>query len=302
MKPQKVRIDLIVLDAGTQQRPIDDSLVQDYTALMKDKVEFPPVEIIRDGDKYYLWDGFHRHRCSLNLGATFIWAYVQKGDLRDAIWASFGANKKHGARWARGTAKQIIVKILTDSKWGKKSLQTIADQVGVCRDYVQQIQGQLRAKGGGQGSPPLQRAATVEATSSKGKKYEQKSQAKAFSKTPKAEPQKEEAPKDAAGNPIPKKLRPVFDDRKVVWSLLSRLAVWKQEVLKHVETRDPVFALLNKTAFEADCENVRLQLKSALPYAVCPYCGARSKDCKACQGFGILNKRSYDMAPRELKK
>lgn len=70
-------------------------------------------------------------------------AEVRQGSRRDAQWYSFGANKAHGLRRAKGDAKRAIEKILTDPEWSKVPQTKIAEHVGVNRSYVSQVQSHL---------------------------------------------------------------------------------------------------------------------------------------------------------------
>lgn len=200
MQRQQVPIELIVTNAGTQQRPIDEETLNHYLELIQDGVEFPPVEIIREAEKYYLWDGFHRLECIKRLERKFIYAYVKPGKLNEAIWASFGANKIHGFPRLKGIARKIIKKILCDAKWSKVSQAKIAQHVGVTKGYVSQVKSELLEQEKADSKPKtqirgmitkpllederqeekplLQRSETVETKSATGKTYEQKSQAK----------------------------------------------------------------------------------------------------------------------------
>ncbi|KKN24346.1 hypothetical protein LCGC14_0895730 [marine sediment metagenome] len=313
MQAQNVRIDLIELEAGTQQRKIDPNLTEQYEKLMADGVEFPPLEIVRDGDVYILYDGFHRLKAILNIGkAKSVRAFVEKGTQRDAIWRSYGANNKHGCPRPKGTIKKIVTAILSDPSWAKKSLKTIADHVGTTRDNVNHIQKAMREatkeyeqqKASSQAvkgekvidspPPPVKRASTVEATSSRGKKYEQKSQAK--------EHKKPEIPTDSVGQEIPKHLVTLYESRSVVYDLLRHLQKLKTEVDKHVKTRDPTFSYLNETAFKANYENLRRTLKTVIFTAVCCNCNGDTKvKCKPCGQIGLLNADRYRAVIEELK-
>ena len=308
-----IRLDLISIDAGTQQRPLDDEVLKHYLNLMQDGVEFSPVEVVSDGPNFWLVDGFHRYRCAQERGQKSISAYVTKGTLRDAIWLSFGANTTHGLPRQKGVAKNIIEHILTDKSWSKKSLTSIAKHVGVTKGYVSQVKDALSAHGfstkpideekppsetKNEGAAPttepdLQRDEEIEVERG-GTKYEQKSQEK--------EHKADEPPKDAVGRVLPERLRELYEGRTVIKEYLSELSRVKDGVMKRIEMRDPAFSLLNITAFQVNYGNLRRTLKSALPYAVCCYCGGEdSKNCKACQGFGLLNKDSYEAAPKDLK-
>lgn len=76
-------------------------------------------------------------------GLDSINADVKQGTRRDAQWYSFGANKAHGLRRAKGDAKRAIEKILNDPEWSKVPQTEIAKHVGVNRSYVSQIQSHL---------------------------------------------------------------------------------------------------------------------------------------------------------------
>ena len=52
-------------------------------------------------------------------------------------------------------------------------------------------------------------------------------------------------------------------------------------------------------AFDTIASTLRL---SALPYAVCPYCGGKDKHCQACRGTGFIGRAHYEVLPPELKR
>ena len=309
MKKKNVRIDLITIDAGTQHRQLDEDVVRRYLGLMADGVEFPPVEVVSDGVNFWLWDGFHRYGCAYRRADKTITAFVTKGTFRDAIWLSFSANREHGLPRQRGIAKTIIEQILADKTWSKKSLSAIARHVGVTKQYVSQIKDELTQEkvstkppktgqnddsepktAQGSTSLPLSRANEIEVETKTGIPYTQRSQEK--------EKRTVEPPKDNVGRIIPEHLRGLYEDRKTIRHFVTDLARIRDGVIEHVDERDPVFSLLNTTAFQANYENLRRTLKSAMPYAVCPICGGDGKQvdgqrCRTCEGFGLLNEPTY---------
>ena len=312
---ERLPLQLITFDAGTQQRPIDPDVVLQYLSLMQDGVKFPPVEVVSDGQKFWLTDGFHRYRCARERGEKGIAANVTSGTLRDALWLSFSANRQHGFPRQPGVAGRIIVLIFADATWSTKSLSAIARHVGVTRQYIAKIRDEIiRTTPGEQvnlGKPAeedadsepetqahratsctIDRAEKVEVTR-RGTTYRQRSQEK--------ERKPVRPPTDGTGRVIPDHLRQLYAGQSIIKSLLRDLSCIRDSVKGHLDDKDPTFTLLNVTRFQADYENLRRTLNSALPYAVCPYCGGDAKDCKACQGFGLLNKHTYEAAPRELK-
>ena len=313
---KELKLDLIRIDGGTQQRDIDEDVKQRYMKLMQDGVQFPPVEVIFDGKDHWIWDGFHRYHCACARGDKVIVANVVKGTLREAIWLSFSANKAHGFPRQKGVAKDIIEQILTDKTWAKKSLSAIAKHVGVTQGYVSQVKDALSAHGISTNtidekkldSDEENKASPVESTpdierSEKivveraGTTYTQKTQ----EKKRRYIDQFDEEPKDNVGRVIPEHLQEVYERRSNINGDLKQLAGFRKAVMQRVKRREPIISLLNATAFQANYENLRRTLRSAIPYAVCPYCGGDAKDCKACKGFGFLNKDTYEAAPKELK-
>jgi len=313
---KRVRLDLICIDGGTQHRDIDEETMQRYLTLMEGGVEFPAIELVFDGKVYWLWDGFHRYHCAKRQKQTVISANVINGSQREAIWLSFSANKDHGLPRQKGVAKEIIERILADKAWSKKSLSAIAKHVGVTKQYVSQVKDGLLQRTHGsstlptsgkngdsepetaQGSStlPLSRDTEIEVKTKAGIPYTQRSQEKQY------EAKEPEPLKDSVGRVIPEHLCEVYAARSIIWGLVSDLAHIRDSVTRHLDNADPTFSLLNITRFQADYENLRRTLKSAMPYAVCPYCGGDGKQCKACHGLGLLNKNTYEAAPGELKK
>jgi hypothetical protein len=316
-----IRTDLILVDSDVQQRSIDQEVLSRYMALMQDGVEFPPVEVVFDGSDHFLWDGFHRLECARKLSRTTLSAHITNGTKRDALWLSFSANKAHGFPRQLGVAKKIIETILTDKSWSKKTLSAIARHVGVTRQYVEKVKTEFVAHGAtrlhhrteenGDSEPKTDTHETTNRTAERseevevergGTTYTQKSQEKKPKSKKAGKEAANEPVKDAVGRVIPEHLQAVYVGQSVIKDLIRDLTSIRNCVVKHLDERDPVFSLLTVTRFQADYENLHRTLKSAMPYAVCPYCGGDSKDCKACRSFGLLNKNSYEATPPELKK
>ena len=144
MAVKSIPIKDICLDAGTQQRPVDEDVMKKYAALMRDGAKFPPVSIVTDGKNNYLWDGAHRVRAALRNNDKYISANIENGSRRDAIYFSFSANKTNAFPRQPGTVKKIIEKILKDDEWAEMSQRGIADWVGCTQGFVSKIQAGLK--------------------------------------------------------------------------------------------------------------------------------------------------------------
>jgi uncharacterized ParB-like nuclease family protein len=145
--PQTIDIDLIRIDGGTQQRPLDEDALTEYTTRLVDGSKPPPVQVVFDGKDYWLWDGFHRYHAHLKAGLKRIMVMPRRGTPSDAVWLSFGANKDHGVRRQKGVLREILERILTSDQWKSTSQQKIAEHVGCSREYVNHVAAEMK-KGG----------------------------------------------------------------------------------------------------------------------------------------------------------
>jgi len=137
MDSQRVNLEAIVFDAGTQVRAaISEQTVADYAEAMSEGVAFPAIVLFHDGNRYYLADGFHRAMASKRVGYVDIDARVEAGTQADALWYALGANKANGHRMTLADKKHAIV--LAIQTWPDRSMHQIAEQIGCTYQYVQQ--------------------------------------------------------------------------------------------------------------------------------------------------------------------
>lgn len=141
---ERIRLDAIVFDAGTQVRAaISEETVVDYAALMESGTKFPPVMLFTDGIHYYMADGFHRGHAAQRIGAVDIPAEIMPGTRADALWFALGANRTNGARLTCADKRQAI--LLALKEWPEKSGHVIAEQIGVNQRYFAEIKAQVSA-------------------------------------------------------------------------------------------------------------------------------------------------------------
>lgn len=131
---RRLYLSQIRLDGGTQpraglyQRHIDD-LADDLRA----GAVLPPVDVMYDGEIYWLFDGFHRwHATKAARGASaVIDVRVHQGSQQDAQWASFAVNKTHGLRRTTEDKQRAIVAALKHPNGASRSNREIARHLGV---------------------------------------------------------------------------------------------------------------------------------------------------------------------------
>lgn len=102
------------IDGGTEMRvAIDNAVVCEYAQALRGGAVFPPVVVFREGDNYWLTDGFHRYHAHRQAGVEKIEADVREGTLREALLYSAGANAEHGLRRSAADKRKAITTLLT---------------------------------------------------------------------------------------------------------------------------------------------------------------------------------------------
>jgi hypothetical protein len=112
----------------------------------------------------------------------------------------------------------------------------------------------------------------------------------------------ESSESDRMGFPLPKEIQEGFNQWHVTQRLVKKLAEVKQYVEHAKQISNPLFAHLSN-AWITSIENVIYELKSSMPYAVCPYCQGRNPlQCTNCNHTGWIGKYYYErMAASELR-
>jgi len=137
----KLRLDQIIVDHDIQLREATTtSVIQEYAENWEN---LPPIDVFKDGNKYYLADGFHRFAAGNSLRKLRIEATVHHGTKRDAILFACGANSGHGLRRTNEDKRRAVERILADEEWSTWSDNRIAKKAGVSHPFVAEIRRQV---------------------------------------------------------------------------------------------------------------------------------------------------------------
>jgi len=298
----------IRLDGGTQPRAtIDPETVAEYAERMRAGDHFPPVQVYFDGTDHWLSDGFHRVKAAIEAGQTTIQAEVWEGTRDDAFWMSLAANKDHGLRRSNDDKARAVKAALAAKP--RLSDGAIAEHVGVSDRMVAKYRAEMTPKVSESAERTGRDGRTIN-TAGIGKSAVPKPESPDPpdpDDIPLDMPQKpsggqapvSETATDETGRPIEGAVAEAFRRRREIQDLMTAVSKVKTTVLKAIEAKDLLFADINPSRFEAECNSVYHQLKAALPYAACPYC--RAAGCKACHGRGWIGELAWDRAPKELK-
>jgi hypothetical protein len=132
-----IDIKKIRLDGGTQFREsINQDKVKEYKELMLDDVVFKPVDVVFDGEFYFLVDGFHRYFAIKAMGVNTLEAKVTEGTVEDAVRMARRANSAHGMPRTNETKRRVILSALNDPNNKGMSAREIAKECQVSHTLV----------------------------------------------------------------------------------------------------------------------------------------------------------------------
>jgi hypothetical protein len=143
---RKLQLHCIHLDERAQPRAaLMPDRVAEYVEDMGRGDQFPPLVVFHDrqNDWFWLADGFHRYHAAVGLQLSEIECEVKRGELRDAILYSCGANAEHGLRRTNADKTAAVSKMLEDREWSKWTDNRIAKQCRVTHPFVARLRASL---------------------------------------------------------------------------------------------------------------------------------------------------------------
>jgi len=130
----KIKLSLIDLTSPTQSRVATcEETVQEYTDVLEDGGEFPPVDLFFNGESAFIGDGWQRVYAHQKSGREEIEATMRKGGLREAVLFAAGANATHGLKRSNADKRRALQIILDDPEWSTWSERAISAHCGVSR-------------------------------------------------------------------------------------------------------------------------------------------------------------------------
>lgn len=143
--PKIITLLLAKINAIPECQPrakIDEKLVKEYAAEMKQGIAFPPLRVCFDGKHYWLYDGFHRRLAAIKAGWESHAVEIQDGARRDAILFSLQQNAEHGMRRTNADKQRAVETMLKDPEWVEWTDVEIARHCGVSSQTI----GNMRRK------------------------------------------------------------------------------------------------------------------------------------------------------------
>jgi hypothetical protein len=310
---------------------LNEAIINSYAQAMKEGVKFEPIKVVFGSDtfprkqkywEYVLADGFHRYHAALKNDAKTISAEIIKGGNSRALQIALESNRAHGLQMTNEDKHRAVE--LAVKEWPTTSNNVIAEIVGVSHTFVNKIR------------PQVETVSTSTRTGKDGKSYPATkikapvhpgTTPTAAPATPApADPKKAMAPKRPASQPASGS-KPVYKgplDKTGLEVPAETIELWNKGVAPDAEAKrfisiarevkhgleraqsesNPLFREIDYTGDIATLNQVIVDLKCALPFAVCWSCnGKRPGDCKTCKGRGWVSGFFWRRCcPEEIKK
>lgn len=281
-----MKIALSNLDLALQTRAaIDEDVVQDYAALLKDGTPLPPVSVYEDAGRLYLVDGYHRVAAARLNHAAQIDAVVIQRPYADALKAALKANVTHGLRRTNADKRHAL-----EMAWeNRKTLfpadlkechyaATLAELCGVTwrtatnflKEFMENFH-KLDSEESSADASAKDNAASVHALLREGK--------------------------DRFGTPIPARLVPAFHQEELQ-QLMRQVRALGGELATCLDGGKIAFAAVPQQAL-INLKNAASELKLARAFCVCRMC--QGEGCYACSNLGFQTVVQYKALPGEYR-
>ena len=312
---------------GTQVRVShNEETIASYTEVLNETKFLQPIEVIWDGERPILMDGFHRTEATLRAGFDSIQANIREGTRRDAILGAVEFNKSHGLRLTNADRKKIINIFLDDPEWSQWNDSEIARRVGCHASSVMRHRKELSSamqkidsskKDGA--SSAMQKIDFPKKVSRNGKTFEMntknigKKPEKSAPSTPSQVtevqedteeievPPDQESHFDYVGHEIPAHLEESFGMRDRYHSILDCISEIKSECKKMAELPGGEILSGRYSQILAQSNELYQAVKGAEPYSLCLKCKGNMKkattSCQACKGNGYVTRQGFDRFP-----
>jgi hypothetical protein len=139
---------------------LHEDIVHAYHKRFLEGAEVPPVVAFRDGETYWLADGFDLLEAAKRAGQARIKADVRRGTCRDAILFAAGARSRTGLDRTKAHKREVIETLLADEEWRCWSDARIAKHTRVSEKFVANVRSKCLAAAASN-PPPTPVAAAV---------------------------------------------------------------------------------------------------------------------------------------------
>lgn len=294
MKIQKIEIDKIRLDGGTQMRvAIDNAVVSEYADKLND---LPPPIVYFDGANHWLAEGFHRYHAHASRKSRRIECEVRTGTCRDAIMFSAGANSQHGLPRTNADKRKAVNTLLSDPEWSQLSNREIARRCAVSHEMVCQMRDE--------------RVSTVDSAIQPNPHFQSKNEDSQNNDPA----ENASSPRSGSSDYGASSPRPPKWPARCQLAMENAFIMFDRAIELHRQITNEIQSIVGEGPGEkpvAGGEELAVKRQSILttlsalgaqladdrPHAVCPQCKGTGQRCQPCKDRGWITKRAYDRLP-----
>ena len=308
---KKLKISEIVTDAGTQVRELlNEQAVVEYAEAMAKGDTFPPVTVFYFKNRYIAADGFHRIAAAQRNGTSGIECEVFIGDKAEALKFALKSNVHHGLRRTHADKRHAVRMAL--GAFPEMSDRALAEMCMVDHTFVGDVRrGQVgltppvgrsqvqvpapdiqRIRIGKDGKTyhlppvPMQRKQVIGSVP----EAEEPDQTDQTGRAGVVLPPPPSRVLDGTGKEIPLQLVPMWLRKEEVSKLLWDVSKVRSALRNAQDAKDVLFREVNYSSALSHLDQAYADLKTAVPFAVCPTCQGQVADkCTLCKGRGLIS-------------
>ena len=143
MKLKLLSVEIIVIETlinGTEIFPNSPEIVNEWVELIGPTNDSSPMKVCFDGDKYWLFDGYHRMEAMKSLGFTQCDVIIFRGDRREALRLYIKDKLKvKGGRTVSKVFRHCMDVLIKDKEWLGLETKQLANMFGRKRRFFENL-------------------------------------------------------------------------------------------------------------------------------------------------------------------
>lgn len=143
MKLKLLSVEILAIETlinGIETFPNSPEIVDEWFALIEPTKESSPMKVCFDGDKYWLFDGYHRLEAMKRLGFYKCDVIIYRGDRRDAFRRYVKDKLKvKGERAFSKVFRHCMDVLIKDKEWLGLETKQLANMFGRKRRFFENL-------------------------------------------------------------------------------------------------------------------------------------------------------------------
>lgn len=260
---QPMKIEHLTIDAEMQPRvTLTLEAIEEYCDVYRNGDTFPPIDVVTNGDRNWVVDGFHRIESAKRVGLETITCSIRRGSRTDALWFASASNQRHGIRRTNRDKNRAVMMALIAKP--TSSNRDLADHCGVSHTFVNLCKAKTEAI--------EELAIEVEVEEVVETETEVQEELGAIEME-------------------------MINAERAIKGVMMLIDGLSERVGALVVGAHGKFIVGQSVM--SDLANAKSGLKFGIPHCECPLC--ETQGCETCRHTGWVSKRQWDLIPRTQK-